>query len=524
MTEPQLSSKKQGMKLHEQKIQTNQQFKKFNRMKRQIVIMIIVAVTTVLDCVTAFAQAAAQQIIITVTTDHLFFDIAGSGKVTINWGDGAKSEKTLKEEFSIPGITYDHKYEGAAAERTVTVTGNVKYFSCEGEGVTNLDVSGCKWLVYLHCGKNQLTALDVGKNAALTYLDCSENKLTALDVTANKSLSELHCGINRLHDLDVSNNIILKELGCYGNSLTSLDLSKNIALRKLDCRWNRLTELNTGKSKLLETLYCSSNYITALDLSANTALTSLRCDANKLTALDLSKNAALEELFCDENRLQAAALNAMFASLNSVAKTKNAETGNNPGTKTFNRTAANRKGWTVTAGELNPRQPADTSLIKTLVPLVYKRGTEFYVLNGLDTLRKAELWGYRLPTGGVFVRKTQGGGGRWQDAVSMNWFDCKMFAEEMTFEGKQGCLPPLKLFDNHFKKVRDREREAVNATAKVLKLNGIDAYGYYGHFWCADECDYVGDVGAYKYWLPLYKNCDSKYADRSSDVIAVYFQ
>ena len=149
-------------------------------------------------------------------------------------------------------------------------------------------------LELLICEGNQLTELDLSKNTALFYLDCFENQLTKLDLSNNTALRELHCQDNLLTELDVSNNTALGWLECSKNQLTKLDVSKNTALIYLDCQSNPLeANLDVSNNTALTTLICADNQLTALDVSSNIALEWLYCCNNQIRLLDISSNTAI---------------------------------------------------------------------------------------------------------------------------------------------------------------------------------------------------------------------------------------
>jgi len=78
-------------------------------------------------------------------------------------------------------------------------------------------------------------------------------------------------------------------------------------------------------------------------------LTILTCHANQLTGLDVRELNALISLSCGVNKMDAAALNALFGTLNStsVPDVKIIYIGSNPGTNDCNRSIATNKGWEV---------------------------------------------------------------------------------------------------------------------------------------------------------------------------------
>ena len=298
--------------------------------------------------------------------------MAGSGTVTIDWGDGSKIETdTLQsdDDWDFADL-YIHSYTGSTL-CTITITGeNVTYLNCSDKHLTSLDVSKNTVLRGLECWSNQLTSLDVSKNTALTSLSCSGNQLTSLDVSKNANLKDLICYENRLTSLDVSKNAALTSLSCMRNQLTSLDVSKNAALTGLGCSGNQLTSLDVSKNAALTSLVCFNNRLTSLDVSKNTKLTNLRCYGNQLTSLDVSKNAALSDLLChinrltsldvskntvltllscNDNQLTSNALNVLFETLhnNASEREKTIYIGGNLGTETCTRSIAEKKGWMI---------------------------------------------------------------------------------------------------------------------------------------------------------------------------------
>ena len=193
--------------------------------------------------------------------------------------------------------------------KSIASLNGVEYFteltslSCEGNQLTELDVSNNTALTNLGCSSNQLTELDVSNNTALTSLSCGYNNLSTLDVSNNTALASLSCGSNQLSSLDVSNNTALKWLHCDTNQLTELDVSKNTKLTSLGCYENQLLELNVSQNTSLTWLACSNNQLSSLDVSNSTALATLWCSFNQLTTLDVSQNAGLTELSCHNNQL-----------------------------------------------------------------------------------------------------------------------------------------------------------------------------------------------------------------------------
>jgi hypothetical protein len=269
--------------------------------------------------------------------------IAGSGTVTIDWGD--ETECIEQPLPSIPSC-YTHGYT-CFSSRTVTVTGSkITHLICENQGITTLDVTKDSELKELFCSDNHLTELDLSKNAALTYLSCYNNHLTSLDLSNNRALITLGCPSNKLTSLDLSKNTKLMHLFCSDNRLTGLDVSKNTRLSKFDCRENLLTGLDVGKNTVLDYLSCCANRLSSLDTGNNTGLQILFCTNNRLTHFDASRNTSLEWLILYDNQLSTDALNAMFRTL--LCGNKNLiSVENNSGTDGCDIAIAESNGWKV---------------------------------------------------------------------------------------------------------------------------------------------------------------------------------
>jgi len=259
---------------------------------------------TAIILLTAASGNAYCQAVMTMTTfeKQVQISLGGSGKITIDWGDGKrKNYKLTAQEY------YEYIYSDTSAH-TITIIGkNIKEINCGNNQLTNLEVSKNTVLKELTCWNNQLASLDVRKNILLEVLNCSNNPFDSLDISKNEALIFLSCDNNQLKSLDISKNIKLMFLACGRNQLTHLDVSKNIVL------WD------------------------------------LWCNKNQLTDLDVSKNIALGgHLNCSNNNFSENALNALFETLHDKAiEYKVISIFENPGTENCNKTIAEKKGWEV---------------------------------------------------------------------------------------------------------------------------------------------------------------------------------
>ena len=131
---------------------------------------------------------------------------------------------------------------------------------------------------------------------------------------------------------------------------------------------------------------------------------------------------------------------------------------------------------------VNNRSKSPAGLIPTALPLVYRRGNELTVENGLNLSHKSELWGIQLLSG-VMVALTCGSG---NNVSETTWDEVKKFAEKMTFNGKPGILPSKDVLKKHW---GNKEEAKFAATVEVLEENEIGADGYRGCIWCSEAYD-----------------------------------
>lgn len=246
--------------------------------------------------------------------------LAGSGRATIDWGDGSEPERVSLERFLGYGrsCTAQHAYQlpGSYPVRiSGTEGGELSGFRGDQAWkradmyLTGLDVSHCPDLEQLHCAYNRLRVLDVSRNAKLQELYCGENDLTELDLSRNAELQGLGCSGNRLTELDLAAAECegLRWLDCSANRLAMLDVRGCPNLKYLECSKNRLTTLRIAPSEWLNDLYCGWNRLERLELpeSVREYILTLACQNNRLTELDLTGCGRLILLNCSDNDLTA---------------------------------------------------------------------------------------------------------------------------------------------------------------------------------------------------------------------------
>jgi len=165
----------------------------------------------------------ASVMTMTTSSDNVKIRLAGSGTVTIDWGDGSEIITGTLKEYNARWwykTEYSYNYTNDSSH-TIIITGeNITHIRCDGNRLTDLDVSKNTALTSLECRFNQLTSLDVSKNTKLSRLIVQGNQLTSMDVSNNTALTGLDCSlIMGLKDLDVNNNTSLTRLSIAGSQL-----------------------------------------------------------------------------------------------------------------------------------------------------------------------------------------------------------------------------------------------------------------------------------------------------------------
>jgi Leucine-rich repeat (LRR) protein len=195
---------------------------------------------------------------------------------------------------------------------------------CNGNLITELDVSSNLFLEILWCFENPISQLNISNNVNLYWLWAYEMNLTTIDVTNNVNLEILHIGINdissidltqninlrsltlfrnQFENIDVTHNILLEEIFLSRNLMTSIDVSNNVNLLWLLIGNNNINILDISNNNLIEFLDVSDCFLIDLDLSNLANLYMISCSNNQITTLNLSSNSALEVVRVSDNNL-----------------------------------------------------------------------------------------------------------------------------------------------------------------------------------------------------------------------------
>ena len=180
---------------------------------------------------------------------------------------------------------------------------NLKFLDCQGNELTELDLTQNTLVKTVYCLNNKITSIDVSQSTDLERLFADENKLTSLDLSNNPKIRVVHVNKNKLATLDVSNNPLLRVLYAEKNLLTDINLSNTVGLEKLTVSENKLTQLNVSDSVVLERLMCSNNDLTSLDLRNNVRLLEVRCNTNGLSSLLFGTHPNLSVLSVQRTKL-----------------------------------------------------------------------------------------------------------------------------------------------------------------------------------------------------------------------------
>jgi hypothetical protein len=165
---------------------------KFKNQQSKIFSMLAAAVLAVALSGSSYAQ---QITMATVSKSKVHIGLAGSGTVTIDWGDGSPSETyEIKTAHNDTGVVYG--FTGELMPDNYNLIPDIYYHVYSGASICTVTITGND-IMYLDCSFNQLITLDVSKNTAMKYLNCDANQLT--------SFGTLHSNIGN-KEISIRNN------------------------------------------------------------------------------------------------------------------------------------------------------------------------------------------------------------------------------------------------------------------------------------------------------------------------------
>lgn len=212
--------------------------------------------------------------------------------------NGEISSKEAEQIWSI-----DCSNKGITSLKGIEHFPNLLSLNCDGNPLTDIDISQCKTLISLLCRNTQITNLDIQNHPTLSFLYCDDSPITNLGNSLPATLTYLSCNNTQITHLDVSQCVDLEYLYCSGTQISELDISRCLALKYLRCGDTRISHLNLANNSVLERLWCENTLIRNLDVTPCILLEILDCENLQLTNLDVSRCAPLTTLQCANNYL-----------------------------------------------------------------------------------------------------------------------------------------------------------------------------------------------------------------------------
>jgi len=178
-----------------------------------------------------------------------------------SWGSASKINfRNCKSLTAIKMVNF------RSAEMDLTNCTALTSLECNNGSFEKLNLSGCSNLKVLIANNNILQQLVLSDCGNLEKVAVESNKLTSL-VFSGKKIQELTCNGNLLTDLNLSGFDKLVNLNCSGNKLTSINTTGLSSLKTFKCSNNLLSSINVTQSLELEELDCTTNNLVSLDVS-----------------------------------------------------------------------------------------------------------------------------------------------------------------------------------------------------------------------------------------------------------------
>lgn len=165
---------------------------------------------------------------------------------------------------------------------------NLKVLVCDGNNISNIDVSANLKLTTLSVSNNQLNSIEVSGLTGLRALKIDGNDVGTIDISGQKDLLLFYAQDNQIgNNFDFHYNPYVTRIIISNNSIRRIDITSNSDVKYLDCSGNLLEELNLSNNDSIGYVDCSNNHLTGLNLTSNHIVTDLYCNNNVLTSLDL---------------------------------------------------------------------------------------------------------------------------------------------------------------------------------------------------------------------------------------------
>ncbi len=291
-----------------------------------------------LFCASLAVNAMADDVITLTTSkpigEKMTLMLNPVGEISIAWGDDA-FETYLTTDLPFRVV------EGELKGQTITIKAadnRLTMLNCNGQQVTNIDVTQAPNLRSLYCHNNLLESIALSKASKLTDLDLSNNlfankisittkshpmleniNLANNELTNNGTMGNFNFPATNLQYVNISNNKFVKlnfknsnlfdALFCADNKISSIDLSTNAETTTLYAPNNEIKTLKLAESNGMKQLVAPNNKLTTLDLSGSESLQTLNVSHNALTSMSFA-NVKLHTLACDNNNLSFGSLPA----------------------------------------------------------------------------------------------------------------------------------------------------------------------------------------------------------------------
>ena len=132
---------------------------------------------------------------------------------SITWADGTKESfqsDAMPKEFTVKSTEFTISSDeditslylannGLTSLSVIGIRASLQRLYCQGNELTELDLSPATKLTTLDCQDNQLTSLRLGSKV-VSHLNCAGNQLTSNGLTGVKELTSLVCANNEMNE------------------------------------------------------------------------------------------------------------------------------------------------------------------------------------------------------------------------------------------------------------------------------------------------------------------------------------